>query len=83
VKVADVSDALGITRNHSASSRYGNCKYDFIVWYLGFMGKQEKPKGREVEEWFEKYFGESSSIGSTVDGRQLAKSSKRKLQLCN
>jgi hypothetical protein len=47
------------------------------------MGKQEKPKGREVEEWFEKYFGESSSIGSTVDGRQLAKSSKRKLQLCN
>jgi hypothetical protein len=70
VKVADVSDALGITRNHSASSRYGNCKYDFIVWYLGFMGKQEKPKGREVEEWFEKYFGESSSIGSTVDGRR-------------
>lgn len=67
VKAADVSDALGITRNRSASSRYGNCKYEFIMWYWGFMDKQRKPKGNEVEEWLGNYSGESPSTGSTVN----------------
>lgn len=66
VKAADVSDALGITLNRSASSKYGNCKYDFIVWYWGFMAKNTKPNSAEKQKWLEDYPGKSPCIGSTV-----------------
>jgi len=68
VKAEGVSDALGITRNRSASSVYGNCKYDFMLWYWGYMERQTKPKGVEVEAWLKEYPGGSPSTGSTVNG---------------
>lgn len=66
VKAADVSDALGITLNRSASSPYGNCKYEFILWYWGYMAKETKPSNAEKQKWLEDY-GNSPSSGSTVN----------------
>lgn len=66
-RAEDVSDALGITRGRSDASPYGNCKYDFILWYYTFLDKDDKPSGREQEKWLENYSGGSPSTGSTVN----------------
>jgi hypothetical protein len=68
-KADEVSDALGITRNRSASSKYGSCKYDFMMWYWGFMDEKKQPTGEMQSVWLDNYPGDSPSHpSSTVNG---------------
>lgn len=49
-KADEVSGALCITRGNN-SSKYGNARYDFMLWYFEFLDEGKKPTGSEIDAW--------------------------------
>jgi len=63
-----VSDALCITRSRNqGNKKYGNAKYDFMVWYWGFMDQGTEPGKHDIGDWLEKQPTEVSDVGRGLD----------------
>ena len=69
VKKDEVSDALCITRSRNQGcKKYGNARYDFMIWFWGFMDEGKEPEAEDIDRWMESQPPVVGEIGRGLDG---------------